>query len=153
MIALLLKYWPQILGAALALGLILMIAHWRSEAAKVEGLENQITTLYAQLESERAKIKANQQLTREVSQNYEDAINKRNADLKRLQNRPARCVPVTATAGSGDAANGGSQPDTANGITDSKLYDFASDCETDRIKVVTLQNFISKVWDNNTTGE
>lgn len=74
---------------------------------------------------------------------YETQIVQRNADIKRLSERPMSCIDVTGTSSKRDAIDQRKQSHNPDGIVAAaKLYDFAGECEIDRIKVITLQQFI-----------
>lgn len=118
------------------------------EAAKVPELEAEIQELRNEKETILANFKQAQEITQTVSQDYENQIAIRDADIARLSSRPAKCLPISTTkaASGSNAANGADQPDKSNGIPDTALYRYAGECETDRIKVNALQSFIDKTW-------
>lgn len=87
-----------------------------------------------------------QSITAEVSNDYQtklSALDKRLADLKRLQ----RCVPVNHpadAAGGRDAAPGHGQLPGPDGVYSDVLYDFAADAEKVRLQLIACQSFIRK---------
>lgn len=85
-------------------------------------------------------------ITTEKSKKYEDKISILNKRLAVLRMQPSHCVPVTGTAAGYNAASGAGKLSGAHGVTDQSLFDFAGDAETDRLKLISCQDFISTVW-------
>ena len=151
MLVLFLRFAPWIVGSLVGVGLLVLINNWRTEAAKVPQLESKIESLNNQITLERLKVKENQQITTKAEETYAYKINELNADLKRLRDKPAKCIPVyiTRPASSTNAKDRRNQQVEGNGITDIKLYDFAESCERDRAKVMALQEFILNIYEGN----
>lgn len=84
-------------------------------------------------------------LTAKSEQDYESQIAKRDADIAALKLRYGTCaiMPVAKPARVSHAANQPNKPSKSDGILISSLLDYAGECEKDRIKVVTLQGFIT----------
>jgi len=140
------------IGALVILSLVIWrVNHAFNEAAKVPELERELEIQKLALKIQSEKYIAAQNLTQTVSVKYENDISKRDAALKRLRQRPAACVPVHTASGpsSGNATHQPDQPLAGVGVSSSFLIDFAGSCETDRIKVNALQDFINTTWKAN----
>lgn len=106
--------------------------------------------LAAQVKADREICESSKRITSNVEQNYESQIATLSADLQRLRNTPTKCVPVARTASKSDGATSTKKPGNADGgITDIRLYEFAGECEQDRLKVIGLQDFIKQTWEAN----
>lgn len=87
-----------------------------------------------------------QTITAEVSNDYQNqlsALNKRLADLKRMQH----CVPVFHPPGAAaghDAAAGDGKLPGPDGVPSDVLYDFAADAEKVRLQLLACQSFVRK---------
>lgn len=89
-------------------------------------------------------------LTGGISYDYQNIIAGGNADyadlLQRYQNNPIELFQ-SAPAGRGtDATDKQDQPRKASGITPAKYFGFANECETDRGKVIGLQETICALY-------
>lgn len=131
--------------------LIYKVNHAFNEAAKVPGLEKELAIQKEALRIQSERFVAAKTLTQTVSKNYEDLLTKRDNDISRLRQRPAHCVPVQfATPTNGiNAADKLNKPYNADGVSSSFLIEFAYDAETDRAKVIGLQNFINGIYNLN----
>lgn len=149
MLALLLRFWPYIAGGVAIVGLMLLISHWRSEAAKVPDLEKQIATLQTQLETERAQTKEDKQTTETIEVTYETRLANLNKLLDGLRQRPARCIMpaiTTKTSGTTTTTAGKELPGGDAGITDTRLYEIAGRCEKERLKLLGLQDYTNQLY-------
>lgn len=141
-----------VLGGLIAfIGLGLYINHIFLQAAKVPGLEKEVSDLQLQMKTQADKYEEANKITQKVGDDYEKAITKRDADIKRLSKRPASCISVypAQPASGSDATNQPDKPSAGNGVSSSFLISYSGECETDRIKVIALQDFIAKVWADN----
>lgn len=91
------------------------------------------------------KCEASKQITAKSEQDYETEIAKRDADIAALKLRYGTCaiMPVAKPTRISHATNQPDKPSKPDGILISSLLDYADQCETDRIKVMTLQGFIT----------
>lgn len=139
----LIRFRIPILLAILASGAF-FLGRWCVTIAKDnEALRSQI------LEAERtiSQYKEGLRITEDAQNEYQDTINRLNADLKRLRANPVRCHTVAAPAGDADESPAGEQLPVGNGLRSDWLYDFAGRCEGERLKVLGLQNFINKMYE------
>lgn len=137
----LLKYWQPIAAASAALTLALML-----HTLDVHRIErNWEEKLVAQKLQSEEKCISDKKITQTTEQHYENLYANLLADTKRLRERPVNCISVTKPADSGDDAYKRDEPRVANGVTSTALYDFASECEVDRIKVITLQDYVVQI--------
>lgn len=92
-------------------------------------------------------------ISERTNNEYQANIDRLSADVKRLRNRPAKCVPVTGTAtvsveeghGRGyDKKNGAS-----SGIRSDWLYEYAIDAESIRIERNSCKDFVNQIWEAN----
>lgn len=107
------------------------------------------------LKAERNTAQANEQqcnddkkITEGVSHDYQikaAALRTQLAALKRLRDH-AQCVPVAGETGGSDGAAAGGKLSGGNGVSAGYLLDFAARCEDDRLKILGLQQFVTKTW-------
>lgn len=95
-----------------------------------------------------SKYENNNAITEEVGNEYQKTIDKLNADIKRLRSYNARCYPITITSGGANATTAGRELPVRDGIDSRWLYDFAGRCEGERLKVIGLQKFIDRIYEN-----
>ena len=149
MLILLSRYWPYIVAGIAIVGLVLTINHWRSEAAKVPGLQDELRTAQLTLATERKRNQDNKIITEETSRAYQNNLTsiKRERDTLRLRYKTA-CVnvqpPVYTTR-----PDGTSEP-RINAVTlrlgTDWLIDYGTEGETYRKQVTGLQDFITRVY-------
>lgn len=128
--------------AVVAIACIVFFGLWRYTALQLETVQGQLETANSTI-SEHEKNKA---ITEEVANEYEATIAGLSADVKRLQQRPMRCHAVAGQGGGTDAAATATKLPSGNGIRSDWLYDFAGRCEAERLKVIGLQNFINRTY-------
>lgn len=111
---------------------------------------NNTATLQAQIKSDTDKCKQDQQITSAASTRYENQITFLNSELERLRNTAPAVVYVTKPSIRPNAtAPKQSGQSVANAIDSGTFIDYSGDCESDRLKVIGLQDFINKVWEAN----
>lgn len=134
------KYLIIALGVA---GVVSSLLLWRNDH-----LGNEIDLLRDQLGVKNTIIAThnkNVKITEEVSNAYQNDINKLNADIKRLRKRPARCVTVTRSASSNIKPTTKPKLSERNGLSSEWLYDYAGRAEQTRLTLLACQNFINQV--------
>lgn len=141
------KFYLILAGVLAIIGVLWQVNNWRVDAGKVPGLEAQLKTAGTELENQKKSCEAAKTTTQEVTKNYENLLAQRDADIAELRKRPATCVPIyiSRSASGGDAAHQPNLAGEGNGVSSSFLIDFAGSCETDRIKVITLQDYINRI--------
>jgi len=118
--------------AILALSTGWYISHLRSENAR---LKTELTTANDNI----AAMKANDELERNASHEYQDQIRNLNIKLSKLKRVRTYCVPVSPPApGSGEPAaraviSGG------GGISSGYLLDLGARCDADRLRLIGCQ--------------
>lgn len=140
----------------IALVIVVGIIGWRinhafNEAAKVPGLKKEVALYKEALRIQSENFIAAKKLTQKVSQNYENLLSQRDADFNRVQRKASTCVIVQPSP-STNRPNATDKPDKqniANGIFAGTFFDFSRECETDRAKVIGLQEFIKEVYQAN----
>lgn len=142
MIAFLLPQWKVFLGIGIASAVLITLHNL--DIGRIEA--KQATELQAQKDADKKICDNNKKITSNSENYYEALYTASNAKLNSMLQHPPKCVPITKSAHSGNATNVINKQDSSNGISSDALYNFAGECETDRIKVMTLQNFIQQVW-------
>lgn len=126
------------------------INHAFNEAAKVDGLEQQIRILKVQHQADKDQCEADKVLTEKVETDYENKLSDLSdqlADIKRL--RPNKCVfPTAGQASQFNAAADNGKPAAENGLETDWLYDFAGTCEGFRLQIIGLQEFINRLYES-----
>lgn len=141
MIAVLIKYWMPITAALGAFGVSYGIHNITSAISEYR----HNAALAAQEQALNASCAKSQQITSEVSNDYQSqiaALNRRVRELKRV--RPDRCVPIADPAGGRDGPASPGEHGRAHGIDAGALYDFAADGEAYRLQLIACQAFIRK---------
>lgn len=145
----------KIIAGFLILALVGLIAarinNAFNEASRVPYLESQVKLYKDALRIQSENFVKAKKLTQTVSQNYENILTQRDADYNRVQKRASTCVIVqpSTPARSPDATYKPNEQNIANGVSAGTLFDFARDAETDRAKVISLQEFIKEVYKAN----
>jgi hypothetical protein len=131
------------IGYGLAIAAIFSSGAWvgskMSESHHERALKTQSEALIAQ-------CNADKKLTSEIGKEYETKIStlsNRVMQLKRMQS--TKCVPVARTASGVNGGTATGLPD-ANGVNPDVLIDYASDAEKQRQQLISLQEFVTKVW-------
>lgn len=132
-----------LLAIGLIVGLVIsyFVAEWRISNITAAAA----TTLTKQIADDHQLCNSAQNVTTNADKKYENLYNAAQSELDKLRAQPTTCVPVyiKRPARVAHAANQPVKPDKPNGVTSTALYDFAGECETDRIKVITCQQFIT----------
>ena len=89
----------------------------------------------------------NKKITEEVSNEYQNNIASLNAELERVRDIQADCIPVTFTARGNYAAASEEELPEGNALRSDWLYDYAGRAERTRIKLIACQKFINRTWD------
>lgn len=134
-----------ILLAAMVAGTALIAWNYVAAVKENKRLSAEILAANATIE----KYEKNNKITEEVANEYENTIDKLNADLRRLRAQPVQCHAVTRKAGSADESAAGKKLSGGNGLRSDWLYDYAGRCEGERLKVIGLQNFINEIYKPN----
>jgi hypothetical protein len=137
--------WVQIVGGAVAAFALSWLLHTVDVNRIDKNWQEKLDTQKAETEAACLKDK---KLTEENSREYQSKLSDlagKLAAVKRVQ--PARCVvPVAGKAGGGDATAPANVNAGLDGVGTDSLFSFAGECEQYRIQVITLQDFINKVW-------
>lgn len=90
-------------------------------------------------------------LTEDVSHDYQNKLAALNKQLSTIKlHQPSRCVmPIAGKASSGTGGDSKGKYVGQDGVDSDALYDYATTCEHYRLQVISMQDFISKVWQKN----
>lgn len=145
-----------LLGAipsALAIGTLAWLLHMvdvnRIEARQRDALQEQATVL-------QDKCDADKKLTEGIENDYQKQVNALNSTINALRLRKlARCVPVrdAVPAKRPNAAPTGAKLPERDGVSSEYLIDYAGRAEECRLKLITLQGFVTQVWKQNGLAE
>lgn len=87
-----------------------------------------------------------QNITREVSHEYQKQIADLNRQLDALRLRPKKCITIASESSGGyNAAAEESEYDQQNGVPTEALYRFAAESEQYRLQLISCQKFITKI--------
>lgn len=128
----------------LAVACIAFFGLWRYNAIELKNALKELKTANDAI----LVYEENTIITEEVGNEYQNTIDKLHADIKRLQSRNIRCVPVAGTAGWTNAGTAETKLSGRGGISSEWIIDFAGRCEGERLKVIGLQNFINRIYDS-----
>lgn len=135
-------------GAVLTAIVALLLHNWsisHLESKQAKALDTQKTEL-------ENKCTADKKITEDISSDYQSKINQLNGQLASLRMRmPSVCIPVITGQANGSHASStaGQHGGQNGGITSDALYGFSGECETYRLRLIGLQNFVNKVWAQN----
>lgn len=142
-----LKNWK--IGVGFAAGIIVAgtyhnIASWLAEQAHERELVAQREEIVSKYE------KANETSGR-IANEYEQQITDLNRKLSSLRVQRNRCIPVRVadTTSGNDATSPTGKSIGGNGTDSATLYEYAGRAEKYRIQLVSCQNFIKEVWEQN----
>jgi predicted nuclease with TOPRIM domain len=113
-------------------------------------------TLTEQIQAKNAIIKThedNKAITEEVANDLQNDLNRLNVELNRLRKRPAKCVPVTRSAGRGDEPAAATELSDRDGLSDQWLYEYAGRAEQTRLTLIACQSFINRVKQRSTQND
>lgn len=134
-----LPWWlTTLIGAISATIVSFFVGYWYVGHLKAE----QAAALASQIKFDISQCQDSKNITTNADKTYEDLYNAASLELNRLRSQPATCVHVTKSTSSGHATHKPNKPHNSDGISSQSLYDYAGQAETDRIKVITLQQFI-----------
>lgn len=136
----LLKYWQIILGAIAGFGLCWMLHLIILSNARIDFQQQLEKDRAAQLQAcEKDKL-----ITKDVSNGYAKDIAALNTKLRGLRKSCQSSVSVTRPASGANATSGGAI--NARPVAFDDLTEYGGDCETYRLKLKNLQEFITKTW-------
>jgi len=127
---------------------LVMMAIFTGGALYIRALRAEVKLIErenAALESSLSQCLSNQQLTAEVSNDYQKkvaALNRKLADIKRLRDN-ARCVPISTGPGRRDAATGTGEP-SGSGLNSDWLIEYAAEAERYRLQLLGCQDFVNR---------
>ena len=135
-----LKYWQPILAAILT-GFIAFGFHSCS-VSKLEKVK--YDAVEAQRNASEAQCIGQQQITIGASNVYQNGLTQRDNDLDSVLRQPAVIAisNESRTPVRRNATDKPKEPNYRNEINTDELYRFAGECEKDRLKVISLQQFI-----------
>jgi hypothetical protein len=123
---------------------------------RIDHLSNANDVLTGQIRAANATIKTHEQnvkITERVANDYQSSINNLNRELDRLRKRPAKCVPVTRSAGRDSESAATAELSDRNGLSDQWLYDYAGRAEQTRLTLIGCQDFINRVKQRSTQND
>lgn len=126
------KYWQLIAGAGIAM-VFAYLLHIVVLSARLSAQETQL----------KAACRASQNISYEVSNEYQNNLDDLNARLSDL-NRVRSCVPISGAPCRCDASAKGQGYGRADGVNSGTLYDYAGDAERYRLQLIACQSFIKK---------
>lgn len=118
---------------------------------RVDNLSQKNKTLSASLKTANSTIEQHEEnikITERANNEYQTNIAKLNSDIKRLRQRPAKCVPIASTPDIHNQSRQGRGHDSKNGISSGWLYEYAIEAETYRLERNACKNFVNQVWEN-----
>lgn len=138
------KYWRVILIATSTVLLAAFFGLWRYEALSHSKTKDELLRAEFTIKGHEENIK----ISEKVSHDYQDNIDRLNADIKRLRNRPAKCVTIAPSSIVHSEAGQRPKHGSENGIRSDWLYDFAIEAEEIRIERNSCKDFVNQVWES-----
>jgi len=138
------KFWPHIIAGLIIAGLVALILHWKSEADRVKGLENELEVLQGNYDDLEADCARGKKITTEIGEEYEEGRINADSDDRRLRDEAPACIEVSRgpdTTNNTDKQN----KSRSSNVSSAKLFDFARECETDRLKVIGWQRYYQQI--------
>lgn len=138
------KYWKEISFLAAALLLVVFFGLWRIEVIAHKNTKDKLTVARNTI----INHENNTELVERLNNEYQNSLNQLNNDVKRLRQRPAKCVTVSPASGVHSGSGSGREYDSENGISTQWLGEYAIKAETYRIERNACKSFVNQVWDS-----
>lgn len=138
------KYRNAVASVILALAIFGLWLHSQHQAGAIARLKAEVSSQNHMI----AACEKQKQISYEVSNEYQGRITDLNSKLASLRLRfDEVCIPVNQSPGRPNATPAEGKLPGQNGVYAGALLDFARDCEQERLKVIGLQDFITKAND------
>lgn len=138
------KLWVLLAVGVLMVSTATGFGLWRYEVLNHSKTKDALSVATAVIKEHQENII----ISERISNDYQTNINKLNADIKRLRNRPATCKCVTGTTTVHNGQGSGGKHGSENGIRSEWLIDYAIESEELRIERNSCKDFVNQVWES-----
>lgn len=136
------KYWKEvaILGAVAIAGIFYGL--WRYELIRHSRTAEHLQTAQAVILAHESNVKK----AEKVNHDYQNDINKLNANIRRLRALPDKCITITPPSDIHPQPGQGRGYAGENGISSRWLYEYAADAELLRIERNSCKDFVNGLY-------
>ncbi len=138
------KFWKEIAIVMLTVFVGLFFGLWRYEVLAHNQTSQDLSVAEGTIEQHEKNIL----ITERANNEYQNDIDKLNADVKRLRKRPVRCIPIAIPSDLHSGSGAGSGHGSEDGISSGWLYDYAIEAEKFRIERNNCKKFVNDVWES-----
>lgn len=118
---------------------------WRYEVLSHSKTSDALTAVKAGL----SQCKDNIEISERVNNDYQNDINRLNADMRRLRSKPSKCVHISRPSSVHTGSGSGGQHGSQNGISSEWLFEYAATAEQLRLQRNACKDFVNKTWETN----
>lgn len=140
----LIKHWKYAVIVALFVSTASFFGLWRYSVLAHEQTKKDLVIAEQKITSHEKNI----EIAERINNDYQANIDRLNADIRRLRNRPAKCITITTAPDIHPRQGQGGEHDRKNGISSGWLYDYAFEAEQIRIERNACKDFVNEVWES-----